>query len=340
MTSARLERAHTRRAHVGQLALILVLVGWSLGAALPAGASPAAARSGCTDGSRPGAFQTTASADWSTITVRPRGTLCSPVALVWAAYAVPSTWDRHGWNPTALPQHLFDSTTATISGSASTELTVTLPCGNVQVDLYRPPVLPRIGPETIGSELIKTRLWHRSTCPPDPGDHQAVQVSVPAGTLAISTPYGPDHPLDLGDLQLDASATGYRASAKFDGIQVTDTRAGDLPWVVSVVGSPLGDATGDRISPQNLGLTDIALEPVPGNALPGPDGNVTVTDAPTASEPVAPGAPGSDGLSEMRPLIAAVHGTGTIRASAQLTLLAPTSSPPGTYTGTITFTIA
>jgi hypothetical protein len=167
---------------------------------------------------------------------------------------------------------------------------------------------------------------------------QNLQADIPPGTLVISTPYTPSNPLNLGTLALNPAATQYSASAAFSGITVTDTRAGDLAWTVSALASPLTSSAGS-VSAQNVGLTGIVADPVSGNALTA--GSVVATSNPAASPAVAPSAPGAAGLGGGSPhrVLHADHGEGSIGFHGLVTLNAPSSAGPGTYLGTITFTI-
>ncbi len=166
-----------------------------------------------------------------------------------------------------------------------------------------------------------------------------VQAAIAPGTLVISTPYTPNNPIDLGTLALNDNATQYSASVGVNGITVTDTRSGDLPWAVSALATPLSNGGPGTIDPQNLGLTNIVPVPVAGNSLTA--ASVVGTDNPAASPAVAAGAPGSLGLGggSAHVVLSAGHGIGSIGFNGLLTLNAPSSSPPGTYKGTITLTV-
>ncbi len=177
-------------------------------------------------------------------------------------------------------------------------------------------------------------------------DHQTVQANVAAGTITITTPYTPTHPLDLGVLQLDSSGTVLSAVATVGSssdpagaIGITDTRAGNTNWTASVQASDLIDPANGAINGQNMGLTDLTAMPIAGNALTA--SNIALTDIPALAQPVAANNTGSLGLGGEPHAIAAstTGGDGTIGIYGTLTLKAPTSTAAGTYTGTLTFTI-
>ncbi len=170
-------------------------------------------------------------------------------------------------------------------------------------------------------------------------DVQNIQATVAPGTLVISTPYDALHPLDLGTLALNATATEYSGSATFENISVTDTRPGNLPWTVQAQASALSSGT-SSINGENVGLTNLIAVPIPGNALPGSAGNLTPTDNPAAAG-VAPTDTGQLGLGgAFHTVLHANNGLGSIAYNGTLTVNAPTSTVPGTYAGTITFTLA
>jgi hypothetical protein len=169
-----------------------------------------------------------------------------------------------------------------------------------------------------------------------------ISATVPVGTLVLSTPYTAANPLNLGNLALNAGLTQYSATAPISGITIVDTRAGDLPWTLSALASNLSDGgtnPGSTICSQNVGLTNVASTPGTGFA-----GTVTPSTNTAASPPVAPAGgvcTGSQGLggATAHTVAAASAGLGTDVLNGTLTLNAPTSTEPGLFTGTITFTV-
>jgi hypothetical protein len=176
------------------------------------------------------------------------------------------------------------------------------------------------------------------TAPAFTPDPQTIRASIPAGTLVISTPYTPASPLDLGPLTLSSSATQFSGSAPFTDISVTDTRAGNLPWTAKALAGPLSSGT-NSINGQNVGLTGLIADPIAGNALTA--ASVVATNNPAADPAVTPADPGNLGLGGSAPhtVLFAAQGLGSIGFHGILTLNAPSSTPAGTYTGTVTFTI-
>jgi hypothetical protein len=178
-------------------------------------------------------------------------------------------------------------------------------------------------------------------------DVQTITGTVPVGTLTVSTPYTAANPFNVGNLALDSTGTILTAHAQFGGagldptnanadIIVTDTRGGDLNWTLQAQSSNLQDTTSDIINSQNVGLTGLGSHPAPGFNSAGLVG----FDNPAANG-VAPAAAGNAGLGGAikHDVAQATGGIGTVGIYGTLTLNAPTSTPAGTYTGTVTFTI-
>jgi Bacterial Ig-like domain (group 3) len=178
-----------------------------------------------------------------------------------------------------------------------------------------------------------------SACPGDASsictDPQNLQVSVGNGSITIDTPYTPTNPFVLPAMQLVPGGTMLSSSAQFPAsgqfITVTSTLAGNPDWTVSVSGTDLTSGTG-TIDGMGLGLTagtqdsppppSVTFTSNPAHAPGSADGNVGIKGGPFTFAHTTGGGLGT----------AQMHGT--------LTLLAPTSTPAGTYTGTITFTVA
>ena len=78
-----------------------------------------------------------------------------------------------------------------------------------------------------------------------------------------------------------------------NGVTITDTRAGDLPWTASATVTDFTDGSNDVINGQNLTFTDVTPVYIAGNALQ--TGDVVTTDV-TNTAVYGPNAPGSDGL--------------------------------------------
>jgi len=179
---------------------------------------------------------------------------------------------------------------------------------------------------------------------------QTVDVNVPAGSLTITTPYSAAHPFDLGTTALDPNGTQITASAPFgttanaaaaaQGVTITDTRSGNQPWTASATVTDFADgaATPDVINGQDLTFTSVTPYYLSGNALQAPD--VTTHDI-TNTAIYGPTDGGSDGLKGTGHVVAsATNGDGSVNIVGSLNLRAPTSTPAGTYTATLTFTIA
>ena len=185
-------------------------------------------------------------------------------------------------------------------------------------------------------------------------DQQYISADIPAGSLAITTPYDSTNPLNVGTLVLNAagdllsgtvpfgSTTGIAGDPLANTIKIVDTRAGGLNWIASALSTQLTKGT-DGISAENIGLTGLVTDIVPGNHIT--TTNTRVANYPAAVPAVQLSDGGSLGLGGTTPHAIASSGdlvnggTGTIGFTGNLTVTAPTSTKPGHYTGTITFTV-
>ena len=167
-------------------------------------------------------------------------------------------------------------------------------------------------------------------------DQQTIQVTVPVGTLVISTPYTATNPLNVGTMGLTTNATMLTANAPFNNIIVTDGRSGDLPYTVQALCSALTATGSNAINGENVGLTGMTSAGSGGYA-----GTTTLTNISAASPPVQPSDTGSLGLggATAHTIIQSSAGLGTLTVNGMLTINAPTNTSPGLYTGTITFTV-
>lgn len=99
----------------------------------------------CLDPTDPRSFAATIPARGSgTITTANGKPLCSDATLTIASYNVPDTWDKKGWNKTAIPQTLYTDKTFTFPAGKSNytmSQSVATPdaCKHTQVDFYIAP---------------------------------------------------------------------------------------------------------------------------------------------------------------------------------------------------------
>lgn len=202
----------------------------------------------------------------------------------------------------------------------------------------------------LASSAVSVAVDYNSTAATTPTTQGSVKVAIPAGLLTISTPYTSDNPFDLHTAVLDPSDSKFTASAPFGdptksdsptdnaGVSITDTLAGDQNWTASASVSDFSDGT-DTINGQNLTFTNVTPVYISGNALQA--GSVNPTDV-TNSAIYAAGAAGTDGLKGPGHAIAnsTTGGDGSVYIDGLLTLTAPSSTPNGSYTATLTFTVA
>ena len=180
----------------------------------------------------------------------------------------------------------------------------------------------------------------------DNKDPQSFEATVPnSGRLVISTPYTPANPFNLGDLQLSADGTTLvstpvafgdpAAAATSDpgtasgsnGVTITDTRVGSTGWTASIQTTDFTSAgTATPIPGDGLAFSAIAPKYLVGNHLQA--GDVTTPSTLTAFK------------ASPKVLATATKGPGTVAITANVSLSAPTSTLPGLYAATVTFTIA
>jgi hypothetical protein len=195
---------------------------------------------------------------------------------------------------------------------------------------------------------------------PDP---QTITVTVAPGSLTISTPYTPQNPFVLPQMVLDPAGTKLTSSAPFGsstlptgsnpyaGVTITDTRAGNQSWTASAAATDFTSGS-NAIDSTYLGFTGVSPLYIPGNALNAASNPIVTGDVPAPALGAAPTAPtgtlgqtgynpGSPGLKGAPHAFAtAAHGDGSVYVYGTLGLTAPTSTVAGTYTATLTFTLA
>lgn len=169
-----------------------------------------------------------------------------------------------------------------------------------------------------------------------------VQVVVSPGAITVSTPYTATNPFVLPQMTLSTDGTYFQTSAVFpksgdNQIVVTSTLAPAYPWTLSVAAAPLTSGS-NSIPASGLGLTGGTLENSSGTgAYPG---SVTFTAIP-AHNPSPVDTDTNSGLTSTPQTFAkstAVDGTAVMDGT--LTLFAATSTPAGTYNGTISFSVS
>lgn len=160
---------------------------------------------------------------------------------------------------------------------------------------------------------------------PEPGEGDVdIEVTVPV----ITDPPGPGEfswtiqgtgAVSLGTAE--NTAAGFQASGSLHPILVEDTREDAPAWSISGQASAFS-AGSDSFGAQALGW-------VP-----------SVTDNTVGAVPGAPVTPGDGGLATSRTLVSAPsgHDLGSVLVTTVLNLLAPASTPAGSYSSTLTLT--
>lgn len=224
----------------------------------------------------------------------------------------------------ALPQGT-DSITAVFTPTSNTYATSTSPA--VVVTVAAPAACSLTG----------------SSC----SDTQNITVTVNPGTITITTPYTAADPFVLPAMTLSSDGTYLESSAAFPAstnpypqqIVVTSTLAPAYAWTLSVAATNLSNGSGGTIASSGLGLTNGAL--LNGGSAAGDySGTVSFTNI-AAHNPSPQDTDTNTGLTSTPQTWATTTAAdGTADMDGMLTLLAPTSTPPGTYTGTITFSVS
>lgn len=154
-----------------------------------------------------------------------------------------------------------------------------------------------------------------------------IHTTVAPGALALSVA---GSNVNLPPLTLNATSTLYAAAGPIQTVTVTDTRAGAPGWALS---GQVADFTSgsDAINAQNLGWAPNLVNKGDGLKI-----NLGGSVAPANG--VAPADAGALGLKSSRTLATAT-GLGTAQIGADLSLVAPTSTKAGAYTGVLTLTV-
>ena len=168
-------------------------------------------------------------------------------------------------------------------------------------------------------------------------DDQPVTVTIPDGTLTITTPYTAANPLDLGTASLDdATSTWFTpvtvfgsATDQSKAIQIVDRRAGAPGFTAQVASTPFQSGP-QSFSAAHLGLVNLVAHQVAGNPLLASD---------VATQNIAANSPGLSASAQTFATYPAGKSNGTAWISGSLDLNHVESSvQPGLYTATLSFT--
>jgi hypothetical protein len=231
--------------------------------------------------------------------------------------------------------------------SSATCTTSTLPQGSDSITAVFTPTSNSYASSTSGAVVVTVGppavcSLTGSSC----SDTQNIQVTINPGTITVTTPYTSANPFVLPAMTLSADGTYLQSSAEFPAtsipdssqIVVTSTLAPAYAWTLSVSATQLTSGS-NSIPASGLGLTNGTLLNASGaGAYPG---TVTFTNIPALNpSPVdGPGTgPGLSGTPQSWAHSTAADGSADMDGT--LTLYAATSTPAGTYNGTITFSVS
>ncbi|WP_052432739.1 Ig-like domain-containing protein [Streptacidiphilus carbonis] len=154
-----------------------------------------------------------------------------------------------------------------------------------------------------------------------------INTTVAPGALALSVA---GNQVNLPAMALNTTSTQFSTAGPIQTVTVTDTRAGAPGWSLSGQAADFTSGTG-TISAQNLGWAP-NLVTKDDNVKLALGGNVAPANAVPSTDS------GVLGLKSSRTLASAT-GLGTAQLGADLSLVAPTSTVAGRYTGVLTLTV-
>jgi len=225
-------------------------------------------------------------------------------------------------------------TTSTLPVGSDSITAVFTPTSNSYAQSTSPAVVVTVAPAAVCNLA-------GSTC----SDTQNVQVTVSPGAITITTPYTATNPFVLPAMTLSSDGTFLQSSATFpslsypagDQIVVTSQLSPAYAWTLSVSATPLTSGT-NSIPASGLGLTNGQLVNSSGaGAYPG---SVTFTNIPSHNPSSVDTDTNSGLTSTPQGWAHSSAADGTAVMDGTLTLYAATSTPAGTYNGTITFTVS
>lgn len=277
----------------------------------------------------------------------------TPVTFTSTVSAADST------NPAGTVEFVYNS--SAISGCSSVAVnppasatctTSSLPAGDDSVTAVFTPTSNSYATSTSSPPVVVTVTPPANTCTYGANDsaplttpcadQQNVTVTINPGTITITTPYSSSNPFTLPAMTLSSDGSYFQTSATFPAttlpnsqqIVVTSTLAPAYAWTLSVSATPIGP-----IPASGLGLTNGAVLNSSGSgAYPGV---VTFHNIAALNPSPADSAGTGPGLSSApQQWATSTAADGSAEMNGTLTLLAATSTPAGTYTGTITFSVS
>ncbi|MGB4768792.1 MAG: hypothetical protein WBP22_06095 [Candidatus Saccharimonas sp.] len=129
------------------------------------------------------------------ISVTTKKPVCKDLTLYFSSYEMPDTWDKKGFNATAVPQVWKASSSVTFKANApisTKEMTVILPseCKNAQIDLYFGPEITNLPNTGHGGQFISAKYQTMKDCTP-------ATPEVPVTPTTPETPSTPSTPTEL-----------------------------------------------------------------------------------------------------------------------------------------------
>jgi len=166
------------------------------------------------------------------------------------------------------------------------------------------------------------------------GVQEFITTEIPAGALTISLKTGQDGTVVFPAV-LDADGAKFRGTSQIDPVRVIDTRSGSIGWVASGQLTPFAQGAGPSIAAVNLGWTPKF------NTVDFPTGvsNALMTVVPAALVAPANGVvPSASTWTRTLATSPAGSSVGTADLGADISLVAPTTTLPGSHTAVLTLT--
>jgi Bacterial Ig-like domain (group 3) len=237
--------------------------------------------------------------------------------------------------------------TTTVSGTTGTATlsTTALPQGSDSITAEFTPTSISYASSTSSAVVVTVAAPAACSLPGSSCvDTQNIEVTVNPGTITITTPYTSTSPFVLPPLTLSSDGTYLSSSATFPAtgaasqIVVTSQLSPAQAWTVSVAATSLSSTGGGSIPASGLGLTNGAL--LNGTGTGAYTGSVSFTNIPALNPSPVDGSGTGPGLGAAQTWATSTAADGTAEINGTLTLYAATSTPAGTYTGTITFSVS
>lgn len=158
--------------------------------------------------------------------------LCADTTLYFSSYTVPDTYDGKGFNASAAPQTIFDSTSVVLKKDVvpSANLTITLPeaCKHKQVDVYYGPEIKHVDAKGHGAQFISGYVISKTLdkCEPvTPTPEEPKPTPVPPVVVPVApVPVTPTELPKTGSVDSTAVVMALLSAATYAGAYAVVTK--------------------------------------------------------------------------------------------------------------------